>query len=351
MGPGGPQMGRNSSLKGQPKVISLGRSIGGDVKLNQADNAWKPANKEKPKDADTAKTEKLYKSVRGILNKLTPQKFSVLVKQVLELDIDSEDRLKGCIDIIFEKAIDEPGFSVAYANMCKHLMLIKVSTKTEKDGKSAEEKSKGGDVYFRKILLNRCQKEFEAGALLETNFEEEFKKIQLIKDEKEKAQAEEEHQINTSKAKRRYLGNIRFIGELFKLKMLTEPIMHDCICKLLSKKEAKQPDKHDEESLECLCRLLSTIGKDLDHDESKAKIDSYFRELEKIVKNKKTATFRVRFMLMDVVELRKCNWVPRRDDNAPKTIDQIRKQAEREEQELLAKLAESKQKERDKSHP
>lgn len=63
------------------------------------------------------------------------------------------------------------------------------------------------------------------------------------------------------KARRRSLGNIKFIGELFKLKMLTEPIMHDCVVKLLK--------NHDEESLECLCRLLSTIGKDLDFEKAK----------------------------------------------------------------------------------
>lgn len=62
-------------------------------------------------------------------------------------------------------------------------------------------------------------------------------------------------------ARRRSLGNIKFIGELFKLKMLTEPIMHDCVVKLLK--------NHDEESLECLCRLLSTIGKDLDFEKAK----------------------------------------------------------------------------------
>lgn len=63
------------------------------------------------------------------------------------------------------------------------------------------------------------------------------------------------------KARRRSLGNIKFIGELFKLKMLTEAIMHDCVVKLLK--------NHDEESLECLCRLLSTIGKDLDFEKAK----------------------------------------------------------------------------------
>jgi len=48
-----------------------------------------------------------------------------------------------------------------------------------------------------------------------------------------------------------------FIGELFKLQMLTDTIMYDCIEYLLR-------DKNDEESLECLCRLLRTIGKELD---------------------------------------------------------------------------------------
>ena len=53
----------------------------------------------------------------------------------------------------------------------------------------------------------------------------------------------------------------RFIGELFKLKMLTEGIMHDCIRRLLRAR--------DEESLECLCRLLTTIGCDLDKDRTR----------------------------------------------------------------------------------
>ena len=39
--------------------------------------------------------------------------------------------------------------------------------------------------------------------------------------------------------------------------MLTDTIMYDCIEYLLR-------DKTDEESLECLCRLLRTIGKELE---------------------------------------------------------------------------------------
>lgn len=60
------------------------------------------------------------------------------------------------------------------------------------------------------------------------------------------------------KARQRSLGNIRFIGELYKLKMLTARIMHGCVKKLLC--------STDEESLECLCRLLTTVGKDLESE-------------------------------------------------------------------------------------
>ena len=37
--------------------------------------------------------------------------------------------------------------------------------------------------------------------------------------------------------------------------------MHDCVVKLLK--------SNDEESFECLCKLLVTIGKDLDHEKAK----------------------------------------------------------------------------------
>ena len=109
-------------------------SLGDDVQLNKAEKAWKPTAKKASRsrgaedavddDPDQAKTQELFKRLRSILNKLTPQKFQELMKQVTELTIDTEERLKGAIDLIFEKAILEPNFSVAYANMCRCLMGV-----------------------------------------------------------------------------------------------------------------------------------------------------------------------------------------------------------------------------------
>uniref|UniRef100_A0A8C7NSJ2 Eukaryotic translation initiation factor 4 gamma, 1a n=1 Tax=Oncorhynchus mykiss TaxID=8022 RepID=A0A8C7NSJ2_ONCMY len=309
--------------------IIISSSLGGDVELNKAEKAWKPAVKmagsrgtgpeeEESDDPEQAKTQELFKRVRSILNKLTPQMFQQLMKQVTELTIDTEERLKGVIDLIFEKAISEPNFSVAYANMCRCLMGLKVPT-TDKPGVT---------VNFRKLLLNRCQKEFEKDQDDDVIFEAKQKEMEAAKEE-EKAGLKAELEEAKDKARRRSLGNIKFIGELFKLKMLTEAIMHDCIVKLLK--------NHDEESLECLCRLLSTIGKDLDFEKAKPRMDQYFAQMDKIIKEKKTSS-RIRFMLQDVIDLRRSGWVPRRGEQGPKTIDQIHKDAEREEQMQLVKV-------------
>lgn len=109
-------------------------SLGDDVQLNKAEKAWKPTVKKSTRtraaeeveddDPEQAKTQELFKRLRSILNKLTPQKFQELMKQVTELTIDTEERLKGTIDLIFEKAISEPNFSVAYANMCRCLLGV-----------------------------------------------------------------------------------------------------------------------------------------------------------------------------------------------------------------------------------
>uniref|UniRef100_A0AAX7VK32 Eukaryotic translation initiation factor 4 gamma, 1a n=1 Tax=Astatotilapia calliptera TaxID=8154 RepID=A0AAX7VK32_ASTCA len=317
-GPRGPPSGPRRS---QTKKIITSMSLNDDVQLSKAEKAWKPSVKKvtrgrvdepEEEDPEQAKTRELFKRLRSILNKLTPQKFQELMKQVTELTIDTEERLKGAIDLIFEKAISEPNFSVAYANMCRCLMGLKVPTSDKP----------GVFVNFRKLLLNRCQKEFEKDQDDDEIFEKKQKELEAAKDGEERERFRVELEEARDKARRRSLGNIKFIGELFKLKMLTEPIMHDCVVKLLK--------NHDEESLECLCRLLSTIGKDLDFEKAKPRMDQYFNQMDKIIKERKTSS-RIRFMLQDVLDLRRNNWVPRRGDQGPKTIDQIHKEAEMEE--------------------
>uniref|UniRef100_A0A8B9R8C0 Eukaryotic translation initiation factor 4 gamma, 3b n=1 Tax=Astyanax mexicanus TaxID=7994 RepID=A0A8B9R8C0_ASTMX len=304
-----------------PRKIIMNVSVNDEVQLKKAENAWKPGMKRDAAidDPENLKTQELFRKVRSILNKLTPQMFNQLMKQVTDLTIDTEERLKGVIDLVFEKAIDEPSFSVAYGNMCSCLATLKVPMADKPTS----------TVNFRKLLLNRCQKEFEKDKMDDDVFEKKQRELEAASSATERERLQEELEEAKDKARRRSIGNIKFIGELFKLRMLTEAIMHDCVVKLLK--------NHDEESLECLCRLLTTIGKDLDFEKAKPRMDQYFNQMEKIVKERKTSS-RIRFMLQDVIDLRLHNWVSRRADQGPKTIEQIHKEAKIEEQEEQRKV-------------
>ena len=50
----------------------------------------------------------LRKKVLAILNKPTPQKFDVLVRNFQKLPINTEDELAACVELVFEKAVTEP---------------------------------------------------------------------------------------------------------------------------------------------------------------------------------------------------------------------------------------------------
>ena len=55
------------------------------------------------------------------------------------------------------------------------------------------------------------------------------------------------------------------------------------------------------------------------------RIDKYFRQIKEIIQARVTSS-RVRFMMQDVVDLRHENWVSRKEDNSPKTIDELHKE-------------------------
>lgn len=57
--------------------------------------------------------------------------------------------------------------------------------------------------------------------------------------------------------------------------------------------------------------------------------------MQEIIKDKKNkVSSRIRFMLQDVIDLRRNKWVPRREADNPKTIDQMNQEFERKEQDI-----------------
>uniref|UniRef100_UPI0037E795F7 eukaryotic translation initiation factor 4 gamma 2a n=1 Tax=Semicossyphus pulcher TaxID=241346 RepID=UPI0037E795F7 len=123
------------------------------------------------------------------------------------------------------------------------------------------------------------------------------------------------------------LGNIKFIGELGKLNLIHESILHKCIKTLLDKKKRVQL-KDMGEDLECLCQIMKTVGPKLDHDKARSLMNQYFGRMKSLTNNKELPA-RIRFLLQNTVELRENKWAPRKAqvDNGPKTITQVRQDA------------------------
>ncbi|KAG6483856.1 eukaryotic translation initiation factor 4G-like [Zingiber officinale] len=265
----------------------------------------------KASDEEQAK----QRQVKAILNKLTPQNFDKLIAQVSEVNIDNAVTLTGVISQIFDKALTEPTFCEMYANFCFHLarVLPDFSEDNEK-------------ITFKRLLLNKCQEEFERG-------EKEQEEANKDEEEGEVKQSKEEREEKKLRARRLMLGNIRLIGELYKKKMLTERIMHECIKKLLG-----QYQNPDEEDIEALCKLMSTIGEMIDHPKAKEHMDAYFDVIAKLSMNQKLSS-RVRFMLRDAIDLRKNKWQQRRKVEGPKKIDELHRDAAQERQAQSSRLS------------
>ena len=102
------------------------------------------------------------------------------------------------------------------------------------------------------ISTIRCQTEFQKDYMEDLDKKKFDDMLEAAATEEEKKNISLEYEAQEMKLRRRSLGNIRFIGELYKIRMLNGKIMHECIRKLLN--------LTDEESLECLCRLVTTVG-------------------------------------------------------------------------------------------
>jgi len=262
-----------------------------DVKpLEETENAWKPAMKSK-EEVDAL--EKLLRTTKGLLNKFTPEKFEKLTDQFLELEITCRTDMIAIIDLVFDKALFEPIFGFMYSQLCVRC--------AEKFPEFPDESNPDAKPHtFKRLLLNKCQEEFEK----ENVVEEELAKLPEETDPSVKEQIRK-------KAKNRMLGNIRFIGELYKCKMLTEKIMHECVIKLLGR-DTKDPDLDE---VECLVKLLTAIGKLIDHPKSKEYMDAYFARIRDMSLHSSLPN-RVRFMLQEVIELRRGQWKERKVDPA-----------------------------------
>lgn len=271
--------------------VHIGLSLRGEVKLKEAENAWKPSFLDKVPKKDDDGSEELFKQVRLILNKLTAQNFAVLSEQFQNLRIDNNEKLIEVINLVFNKAVNEPNFSEQYGKLSKYLSQCSQRI----DGSSS--------ACFKRTLITKCQKEFEQNVANKNATEaaleplmEKMKAFEKAGDANGVAEVKALIAEQESNLRRRLVSTIRFIGELYKTDMLTTNIMNVCISTLIREvaTTTMASSNQGNEKLECLCKLLTTIGGKLEQMASKADKDkaqavnvaNYMNQLKRIAENK-----------------------------------------------------------------
>eukprot|EP00592_Proboscia_alata_P007131 CAMPEP_0194355702 /NCGR_PEP_ID=MMETSP0174-20130528/3572_1 /TAXON_ID=216777 /ORGANISM="Proboscia alata, Strain PI-D3" /LENGTH=957 /DNA_ID=CAMNT_0039125077 /DNA_START=111 /DNA_END=2984 /DNA_ORIENTATION=+ len=308
------------------------------------DTRWKAKvftqdGKDETKDENVAESnEEILRKALLVMNKLSLTKFEKLSDAFIATGIASNEVVLGmAIDQIVKKAQREPHFSAMYAALCLKIAQTPMPALCEESHKKGKK--------FKKMLLSRCQDEFEE----ETSVKIERATVDITDPE--------EKLYIAGIMKKDYLGHLRFIGEMYKADLLKVRIMIRCLPILLDSsnpKSAEGDDKTptegeiDEEKVACFTKLMTTIGANLEEHAIALKnsgqydvsdeLDKCWDRVEMIAgigkkKKKKgpNASQRSKFMLQDLCEMRDKGWVTRRKEETAKTIAQIHKEVAKEE--------------------
>ncbi|KAI8093227.1 uncharacterized protein BX664DRAFT_329231 [Halteromyces radiatus] len=281
--------------------------------------------------------DEITRKVKALLNKLTLERFDSISDKIIgyakqSINEDDGQSLRTVIQLIFEKACDEAPFAAMWAQLCRKLYEwvppeIKDVNIKDKNGKPI-----CGNPLYCKYLLNRCQQEFEKGwkstSITTTTATDENGDDDSSTNKKGATLGDimmTEEYYKAVKIKRQGLGLVQFIGELYRREMLSQRIMYQCLKQLCDDGAQAQ-----EEEVESLCKLLTTIGADIDRGSQTATwIDVFFKRMKNEMYNSPHLSSRVKFMILDVFDLRKNNWIPRKGkQDGPKTIAEIHEEAE-----------------------
>mmetsp|Transcript_6786 Transcript_6786/g.21506 ORF Transcript_6786/g.21506 Transcript_6786/m.21506 type:complete len:748 (+) Transcript_6786:81-2324(+) len=265
--------------------------------------------------------EAVLKEARGILNKLTIEKFARLSTKLLNVGIRNRRILDGVVDMIVERAQKQHTFSAMYADLCVLLGSTELPDweDEEEDGEAAEATAAAPSrparlVLFRRLLLARCQEALEAKPDTEAWAE---------LPEEERAEKEKHFRMDR-------VGLLRFVGELYCRGHIKAAVVHRVLIDLFPTSAGDPEARVDDFNIEQAVNLLEVAGPKLDDDKkSKDNMRNFFAMLLALSTDHHYES-RTRFLVMDLLDLRRNNWTARRQEMAATTLDEVHRQARKE---------------------
>ncbi|XP_952913.1 uncharacterized protein TA07410 [Theileria annulata] len=270
----------------------------------------------------------LRRKIMGLLNRLTFEKFDIIYNQIIECGIDTPEHAEMLVRFVFGKAVTQHHFIPMYVELCAKLAidLYTIDNTNQVNGSngSASANSTGSsstngasstngstsssdevvDVKsnrksdFMRILLNCSQ----------DSFEDNLKPLEIPSELEGDDRFEYEQ-----KYKHKMRGNMIFVGELFKQKLLAAKLLITCLDQVFLKREecillyddVNMGNNH----LEAMCTLLQTVGRSFDTNRWKhlSEFEKRIQHLEDLGKNE-LISFRIRCLIKNVLDSRMDHW-------------------------------------------
>jgi hypothetical protein len=278
----------------------------------ESKDAWKRTT------ADVTGVDRMIRNLTSLLNKLTVDKFDEICAKIVELvkkECKDLELLKQIVHVVYEKAVLGVGFGDMYPKLCEVISQeINAFDRENPFSPGSFEK-----VSFKKVLLEHCQNDFEKHLVVAFELDDAFSEVEsVVEDESSLTE-------NRTKQKERILDSMKFLGQLYVRGMLPSKTIALCIFKLLQDSETVSST-----NLECLCNLLAVCGQKLESDPelkfaTKSKTNPtkfWFSQLQSISTTPDLPT-RIRFLIIDLIDLRNNGWKPRRPVEKAQKLEDI----------------------------
>lgn len=300
---------------------------------------------------DTVDNSDVTPQIKALLNKITPDNYKKLRDPIRDVYVScrTDDDVKKFIKVVFKKATHEDKYCGMYTNLIKYLGEQEYNIKNEGGEQTPIDGSPSKKSNLRKAKESRLKKDLieECKSTL-SEFQNEMNFDNIPDGDKDDFEY---------RYKKRLLGNLKFIAELYKKKLIGAAVPLYVLSHLLAINSTGLTLNNF--TIEGACTFISKVGEKLDKnnpfveqpaDEAKDKMelkksssksaDNNTIAFELIIKKltelqkDETVESRIRIIIQNTLAKRENQWMDNIVDEGPKTKKQIRKDHMRELQGL-----------------
>ena len=253
----------------------------------------KAAEENKKKLDELNNIDPTKKKLRELLNILTKDNYEDIKKNIIEIIKSNVDDQIKFIEVFFPKACMETSYVSTYAKLCKDLNKeLPQKSKSKEDGKDSKKTSS----EFRSKLVLNCGKIFQG-----KNYDKFIK-----------VRNPDEYQL---KLKKFILGNIIFITELIKVKLLSKKAGFQCITHLFNEYKCENDKVLKKIHILAIINLVENLGALIHSEEKNIKkeelqnykenIEDIFKQLEEIKNNEDG---QIHYKILNLIDKKKNNF-------------------------------------------